>query len=117
MFTRVVKMIVDPRRTERSEGAHHFTFAEGAPVDEREQPLDGAFLTRGVTTSYLRVNHYLTKSMAEWEQKRRVPRADTGRPWEQLEDLPAVDALLTEERDETILAYVPPLRQALAKRT
>jgi hypothetical protein len=79
-------------------------------VDEQrgERP-DVRAKVEPVSFSRLRINHYFTKSEAEWREKSSKPMAANGkmRGTEIQEDLDAV-------RDETITAYVPALRAALA---
>jgi hypothetical protein len=108
-----VKSIVDPARAlgcRRDTSVHIFTFTEGIPVDEqqRERP-DVRARVEPVSFARLRINHYFTKSEEEWREKSSKPMAANGqmRGTEIQEDLDAV-------HDDTITAYVPALRAALA---
>jgi hypothetical protein len=106
-----IKSIVDPRRTERCYGAHHFVFREGYAVDGDGEPIEGA-MTRRRMPRPLRINHYYTKSEQELREKWAAVRADTG----ELRPPPDLSKLenLNRRRDERILIYLPALREALA---
>jgi hypothetical protein len=99
------KSIVDPRRTFEVNGPHTFSYDDGI---ERPVPAFAPFES-------LRINHYWTKSEAEFEAKLARPWAHTGErsgtPLERARTITAGDRALT---DETILQYLPALRDALA---
>jgi hypothetical protein len=94
----------------------HCSYSEGLAVDENGEPLDGA-TSRSRSYSKLRINHYGRKSDEEY--RRDVERwaaqglnrganrsvAEKARRAEQL----------NEVRDETILTYLPALRDALSE--
>jgi hypothetical protein len=108
-----VKSIVDPARAigcRRDTSVHIFTFTEGSPVDEqrRERPNVRARVEPG-SFSLLRINHYFTKSEEEWRDKSSKPMAANG----QMRDSD-IDEDLDAVHDETITAYLPALRAALA---
>lgn len=114
MHNQHVKSVVDPRRTLRSRGVnpHCFMYSEGFAVDEQGRPLDRTpfGMTDGVSFARLRINHYYIKSEEQWEAKRMTPMANSGRSRE----VPAERAQVFSVRDETITAYVPALREAVA---
>jgi hypothetical protein len=97
----------------RCRGAHIFEFESGHAVDVAKRPLDG-WRTESFLQSRLRINHYYTKSLAEFEAKQSRKRADTDelRPAVDLELLRRIEARM--ERDEKILRYLPALKERLA---
>jgi Glycosyltransferase family 92 len=105
---RQVKSIVNPRSAMGLASAHHLRLL-GDAVGEDRRPLK--FAIREPTADLLRINHYYTKSQAEFEQKVQIPRPDTGGVHDGLDTAP-VDAI----RDETILQFAPQLRELLSSR-
>ena len=113
---RHIKTIIDPMRTAECLGPHHFRYEDGSlAVDENHYPILGA-TTAFTSFSRLRINHYYTRSEAEFRAKLNRLRPDNAAPypaelWEQYAttlqngyDVP----------DETILRHVPLLKQRLA---
>jgi glycosyl transferase family 92 len=114
---RHIKSIVDPSRTLECRDPHHFAYADGAQaVDENEQPIRYARNAAG-SWNRLRVNHYFTRSEDEFRAKLEKGKADKpeGRG-AALANLRRIVDSLHEEKDETILSYLPALREALAGR-
>jgi hypothetical protein len=109
-----VKCIVDPSRVTRCRNAHEFLYESLLAVDENHYPIHG-FFTKSVSSSRLRINHYVTKSDEEARAKLgRPPEWLDSRAWRasrQLEDR------FPQERDEAITRYVPAVRAALAARS
>jgi hypothetical protein len=105
---RQFKSIVNPRSTMGWASAHHFRLL-GDAVGEDRRPMK--FAIREPTADLLRINHYYTKSQAEFERKVQIPTADTGGVPYGLTTAP-VDAI----RDETILQFAPQLRELLSSR-
>jgi hypothetical protein len=108
-----IKSIVDPARTLSQRNPHAFIYQDDLyAVDENRQPIEGWF-TKNSSSSRLQVNHYYTKSEAEFREKLARERADTGRlreppkNWEKLKG---------KFKDEAITMYVPDLRAALVER-
>jgi hypothetical protein len=110
-----IKSIVDPKRTLRCGGNPHFFLYEDSAlaVDENKQPITAQDHTEAISFDLLRVNHYVTKSRAERERKIARPVAFDGRI-KNAERIRIRDRELNEVRDETILLYVPALREALS---
>jgi hypothetical protein len=110
----LVKSIANPRRTLHSAGLnpHCFIYSDGYAVNEQRVPVDRKPLaeTDEVSFARLRVNHYYIKSEEQWTAKREAPMANSGRSRGQ----PPEVAEKYSVRDETITAYVPALREALA---
>jgi hypothetical protein len=121
----LVKSIVDPRRTSRCRTAHIFEYTDGVAVDENGRPLvhapdapadippEQASFTEPFTARRLRINHYATRSEEEFRRKATRRKADTGQP--PIRPIP-VDRVLRNfdrKRDETLLRYVPRLREAM----
>jgi hypothetical protein len=105
---RQVKSIVNPRSAlGQASSAHHFRL-RGDPVGEDRLPIK--FGIREPTADLLRINHYFTKSQAEFERKVQIPRPSTGLPRDGVRA--PVDAI----RDETILQFAPQLRELLSSR-
>jgi len=109
---RMVKNIVDPRRTTDVMNAHVFVHTGGERVDVLKRPFRGRD-SEEVIFSRLRINHYYTKSRAEMEEKWARAEADTGnmRTREHLEHHLGNESRFL--RDETILQFVPRLKAAL----
>jgi glycosyl transferase family 92 len=125
-----MKSIVDPSRVDRSHGAHSASYKSESAVNENHEPVDGT--NKGIVSfSRLRINHYHTKSEEEWHRKlaepspafgdMRLDRPPTPPPvgspgrWWPAYYLESGGAVLNEKRDETILMYLPALREALAR--
>ncbi len=114
--------MVDPKRTIRigaNVSAHCFDYTEGHAVDENFQPRDKPprGKTEKVSFARLRVNHYYIKSKEQWLAKIDQPRADTGqRRKYKADDYESMAQRFSEVREETITAYVPALKAALAAR-
>lgn len=118
LINRQIKSIVDPARTERCAGVHHFAYLEGFAVDENFERVDGS-ASNNVSVSKLRLNHYVTKSEEEYRRKAATARnAYTGdisekrKMWRNTFEVRKTR--LNAEFDDTITAYVPDLRKALA---
>jgi hypothetical protein len=111
---RYVKSIVDPDEVVHSLSPHHFLYRFRAAVDETGFPVRGV-RTKSVSFEKLRVNHYYTRSLAEFREKRAREAADTGtmRPWHESAVRIAEQGLGTP--DETITALAPRLREELER--
>jgi hypothetical protein len=128
---RTVKSIVDPAAAESPHGAHLFNYRCGSAVDENGFPVHHN-PTKVPSFQRLRLNHYYWKSEEE-HLKKQTHRASE-QEWKQVPDkqhvLSPADrrqlevpieelARLEAERgvrDETILIYAEPVREALAAR-
>jgi Glycosyltransferase family 92 len=109
-----IKSIVDPGRTVRCLNPHAFIYREGDfAVDEHKRPIDGWF-TDEFTVEHLRINHYYTRSEAEFREKLRHVRADNAKLREQPKNWART---VGREKDDAITAYVPAVRDAIAART
>jgi hypothetical protein len=114
-LTNRVKNIVDPKRVIRSNGPHNFDFRNGLAVDELRRPVVGA-RTESTSISLLRLNHYFTKSEAELARKAAGPCVLRGGPRYGLTShaqFMRSGERMNDESDETIMPFVPPLREAL----
>lgn len=99
-----IKSIVDPARTVECFGPHHFQYAGGAlAVNAEERPIASAW-SAPVSTERLRVNHYWSKSLAEFRAKLARGRADGHDPYDVAWAL-AKERRLNAVRDETILPF------------
>jgi hypothetical protein len=110
-----IKSIVDPRRAADCVTPHHFIYHDGFAVDENGYPIVGA-RTSYVSLSRFRLDHYYTKSEAEFRAKlaRKRPDFDFERDPRQF-----AGRLALAERGETdrdILQFVPALRESLERR-
>jgi hypothetical protein len=113
----LVKSIVDPTRVVGCRNPHYFRYGDdGHAVDEQHRRVRFA-RSESHSVSRLRINHYFTKSEAEFRKKLAKGKADTleGRPAAQ-QNFDTIIAGLAVERDEVIAAYVPALREALTER-
>ena len=82
------------------------------------EPLDQDPATSNlpVMHSRLRINHYWVKSEQQWRHKMEQPMPSNGQLRGMRPDgFAAHDARLSKVKDETILPYVPALRDALAQ--
>jgi hypothetical protein len=114
---RTVKSIVDPAAVDRCRNAHEFSYNRRSAVDANGFPVHGT-ATKSASLDLLRANHYYSKSEAELRSKHTRRTADYA--WER-RPLPDSAALTRREaelgvRDESILHYAGPLRDALARR-
>jgi hypothetical protein len=106
------KSIVDPRRAVHCLSAHTFVYSDGVAVDEHRRPVDqlDARGLKPVSWSKFRVHHYASRSEEELEQKveqwQRIGSSRSARV--------AAPARLGE-RDETLAAYGPAVREAIAR--
>lgn len=108
-----IKSIVDPSRTVHSLNPHAFLYREGDfAVDEHGQRIDGWF-TDEFTLDRLRINHYYTRSEAEFRDKLEHVRADNAKLRERPRNFAKT---VGRERDDAITAYAPALREAIAAR-
>jgi Glycosyltransferase family 92 len=110
---RIIKSIVRPAAVEDiGNDPHYFRYRDGQlAVTENKEPLRGS-VTDALSVELLRVNHYLTRSQDEREQKIAGRNAWLGGP----RDLPKAkerDKMLNDEEDTTILRFAPALREAL----
>jgi hypothetical protein len=123
----LVKSVVDPRRTSHCLTAHVFAYTDGNAVDEKERPLvhaddappdlpiENASLTERFTVARLCINHYATRSEEEFRRKVARAQADTGRPIATPIPVERVLHNFNRQRDETLLRYVPALREAVQR--
>jgi hypothetical protein len=114
-----VKSIVQPQRTLSARNPHAFDYRPGQRcVDERGRLVPDAFMEN--TTRTVQVNHYFTKSRAEFLEKAARGRADGGRflkrqfgrfdnAEEMFEDF---DRHCSVVEDRFIQRYTAPLRPA-----
>jgi hypothetical protein len=114
---RIVKSVVDPAVAEGPQNAHVFRYRWGSAVDENGYTVHyGA--TKTPSFDRLRINHYYWKSYGELAAKQTGRTAGPARVWRAP---PTVEEVARSEaehgvRDETILPYVEPVRQALERR-
>jgi hypothetical protein len=116
----MVKSIVDPRRATRVCGGvnpHCFDYTQGFAVDELFRPRERTPRSKTDTVSFarLRLNHYYLKSREQWNAKLLVPSPQNGRQ-RSTGDYDRMAVAFSEVEDETITAYVPELKAALAAR-
>ena len=113
-----VHSIVNPRATVRCIDYHHFEYETGTSVDENYEPIETGW-TKGVSVSKLRINHYYTRSEAEFKDKQlNLPRFGRSGLWVPRDPLPTRQVFdkFNLEHDEVILRYLPQLQEALARR-
>jgi hypothetical protein len=113
-----VKSVVDPvRTTGPGVSAHWFRYQEGYAVNEEYRPQDQMPFSFAPTAfSRLRVNHYARKSEEEYQRKIGRGMAHSGelkrKPPETYEQR---NRVLNAVYDDAITAYLPALREALAR--
>jgi hypothetical protein len=114
---RMIKSIVDPGKVSRPGDPHWFHYKDEArAVDELGRPIRKA-RTDSVSFARLRVNHYWSKSEEECLRKLQKGKADKreGRS-PALRRYREIGAERNQVRDETVLRFVPALRDALSAR-
>ena len=117
----VTKAIVQPKRTVRAgQNPHYFEYDDGTLiVNENHEQMTGALGRRlphihtDCSMERLRLNHYVTRSKAERRVKLSRPVAFNGK-MKNVEKVMERDEELNQVRDETILMYLPALKEALA---
>lgn len=75
ILNRHVKSIVDPRRVYCMIGCHEAARITGQAADEKGRPLKKSFRDRVPQQEIIRVNHYATRSLAEFAEKQARGRA------------------------------------------
>jgi hypothetical protein len=110
---RIIKSIVQPRRVaDVGNDPHYFRYVDkNRAVTEKKEPIRGP-LTESVSVELLRINHYMTRSQAERNQKNAGPDVLRGGR-RKMPKAAARDLMLNDEEDTTILRYAPALREAL----
>jgi hypothetical protein len=103
-----VKSIAYPRKVVGLHNAPHSFSYRGTAVSEDHQPA--SHFREPPTADLLRINHYYARSLADLTRKRARPSAVDGVLGETAEVPP------DEVYDETILQFVPALKDALARR-
>jgi hypothetical protein len=106
---RYVKSIAYPRKVVGLHNAPHSFSYRGTAVSEDHQPA--SHFREPPTVEVLRINHYYSRSMADLARKRSRRNAADGLVRATAQVPP------DEVRDETILQFVPALKDALARRT
>ncbi len=106
-----IKCIVDPARTARCENAHSFQYDHGLAVDENKWPITQG-QTKSTSFERLRINHYASRSEEEAIAKSRIPGWKGVAPWRLMDVRGELDLI----PDETIMRWVPPLREAISRR-
>jgi hypothetical protein len=112
---KIIKSIVDPSRVTAPKSPHAFSYVEGLAVDEKKRPIQDT-ATEEFSCELFRINHYLIKSVEEFEIRQSRVRADSGKPRRKYRDPEAAFRRLSEVPDEVITAYLPALKKALAER-
>jgi hypothetical protein len=113
-----IKSIVNPQVAIRCIDFHHCEYETGTSVDENYEPIETAW-TKGHSVSKLCINHYYTKSEAEFNDKQlNLPRF--GQSGISVPRVPLPTRRVFDkfdlEHDETIIRYLPALREALERR-
>jgi hypothetical protein len=110
---RIIKSIVQPAQVaDLGSDPHYFRYLDGRRgVNENKEPIRGS-LTKSVSVDLLRINHYMTRSQAERDQKNAGPDVLRGGR-RHLPKARERDKMLNDEEDTTILSLAPALRKAL----
>ena len=106
-----MKSIVDPPGRCICRDPHYFVYADGATRWTRTSSRSAAPSRRRVLQA-LRLNHYFTRSEQEFRKKLEGQGRQAGRARSGVANCGSREQ--HEERDETIIAYLPALREALA---
>jgi hypothetical protein len=113
---RHMKTIIDPMRTAECLGPHHFRYEGGSlAVDENQYPILGA-TTAFTSFSRLTINHYYTRSEAEFRTKLNRLRPDNAAPYPETMWQQYTESFQARSNnpDEAILRYANPLKERLA---
>jgi hypothetical protein len=118
-----VKSVVYPRKASTWVENPHMFRLYGEAVGEDRRPVNTAFRSPP-TADLLRINHYWSRSVADLQRKWGRPDVGTGERGprslrffaDALEEKDGVMVPRDEVRDETVLRYLPALREALAGR-
>ena len=109
------KSIVEPAHVTRCLSAHSFKYRDGLPVDEEMRPVDPlkCMTRKPAAWARLRIHHYFSRSEEE-----RVRKAELWRDVGSARSVPTGAAPPSGQtvRDETLAAYAPAVREALARR-
>jgi hypothetical protein len=117
-----IKSIVQPTRTvSAGNNPHYFEYDDHShAVNENHEPMTGALgrvvphIHENPVFERLRLNHYVTKSKEERRAKLARPIAFNGK-FKNAEHVMKRDVELNQVRDETILMYLPALKEELAR--
>jgi hypothetical protein len=110
-INRFIKSIVDPSRAVRCINVHDFEYESLMTMDENHYPIHGV-RSKSVSSSKLRINHYLTKSEEEARTKVDRPKEwQDHRRWRSSR----IEEGFPQVEDRTILDYLAAVRQALAR--
>jgi hypothetical protein len=100
---------------------HYFEYDDHShAVNENHEPMTGALgrvvphIHENPVFERLRLNHYVTKSKEERRAKLARPIAFNGK-FKNAEHVMKRDVELNQVRDETILMYLPALKEELAQ--
>ncbi|MBV9447166.1 MAG: glycosyltransferase family 92 protein [Streptosporangiaceae bacterium] len=110
-WNRHIKSIVRPERTKRALSSHFCTYRDGWwCVNENEEPVIGPH-NDPVSTQQVQLNHYFTRSLAEYQLK--VARGSGDGTAKREQSFRDVDAAAVEP-DDAILRFVPRVRTAIS---
>jgi glycosyl transferase family 92 len=113
--TTTIKSIVDPARVVSAAGVHAFTYERLGTVDENHYPIWGG-RTKSPSIERLRVNHYLTKSLEEFQRLGTRVGQNPGSSVRRFELATREAWDHDSERDDAIMRYLPELRRALGRK-
>jgi hypothetical protein len=112
-FNTQVKSIVDPSAAAECSNPHSFRYRKGkGAVDEHHRPARRN--TEAVSVEKFRVNHYWSKSEAEFVEKVARGRSDMDVP-RVVDEFAARDRYLNDEEDVEILRYAERVRGAVRR--
>lgn len=100
---RHIKSIVNPLKVSHCLTPHHFAYQEGFCVDveKKRVPGNGPFVDPPIYKT-MWIDHYFTRSLEEWMEKIKRPRADSGktdqRPFLLLRDIDLYSARSIDAR-------------------
>jgi len=103
-----IKTILNPRKTRSPKDPHSFRYCPDTyAVDENGKKISGS-LTKHISISKIRINHYFTRSIEESRKKweRGNPDSKYKRPWSDFERLNKNDVY-----DASMLKFIPHLKK------
>jgi len=109
-WNRHIKSVVRPERTRRAFSPHFCAYRDGwSCVNEAGQPVIGPF-SEPVSTRQVQLNHYFTRSRAEYQAK--LARGSGDATAKTAEFFDVVDGAAVE-RDESIMRFCPEVAAAV----
>lgn len=114
-WNRHIKTVARPSRVAQISNPHYCTYRPNGTgcVDERRAPVIGPW-SDPVSVGMAQINHYFTRSHAEFQEK--VDRGGPNKDRKKFSLLAKIEKDFSKVQDTSILRFVERLREALSKR-